>query len=59
MATQRSGIWAEYDPDTKVMTVHFRNGTYKLPNVPIYVWNGFNAHASKGTYWNKYLKGKY
>jgi hypothetical protein len=54
-----SGISGVYDAQSKVLTVSFRNGTYPLPNVPASVAAGFASAASKGKYWNKYLRDKY
>jgi hypothetical protein len=54
-----SGIRGTYDAETQVLTVTFRNGTYRLPNVPANIAAGFAASSSKGAYWNANLKGRY
>lgn len=54
-----SQIRSSYNRRTRVLTVTFRNGVYNLPEVPAAVADAFKRASSKGTFWNRYLKGKY
>lgn len=50
----------DYDEDAQTLTVTFhRGGRYELQGVPQIEYERFLAAASKGDYWNRFLKGKY
>ena len=51
---------AEYNVETKTLTVEFPNGArYQYAEVPEIVYQGLVSATSKGEFFNKYVKGKY
>lgn len=49
----------DYNADSKDLTLVFERGTYKFAGVPQKVYDGLMASESKGTYFQKKIKGKY
>jgi len=53
-------IKADYDKDKKELLITFATGkTYIYYNVSEEVWIGFKNAPSKGSYFSKFIKGKY
>lgn len=53
-------IKASYDKDKKELQVIFATGKiYTYYNVPEEVWIGFKNAPSKGSYFSRFIKGKY
>jgi len=51
---------AYYDNKYNMLSVTFKNGKeYVFYNVPINVWENFKNSESKGSYFSRYIKGKY
>jgi len=51
---------AGYDPDTQQMKVKFNQGqTYNFCRVPEHIFKGLISAASKGTYYNSHIRGRY
>mgnify|MGYP003813335161 FL=1 len=51
---------AYYDNNYNMLSVTFKNGKeYVFYNVPNDVWNNFKNSESKGSYFSRYIKGKY
>ena len=47
----------DYDPDTQEMQIVFaKRGTYKYSEVEPQVFSEFNGAASRGTYFNMYIR---
>ena len=47
----------QYDPDTKKLTVDLTSGnTYVYDDIAQYLYDGFKAADSKGSYYNNYIK---
>lgn len=50
----------DYDVETQVLTITFhKGGRYELNGVPEIEYERFLGAASKGQYWNMFMKGKY
>lgn len=53
-------LGVDYNPETKALTVYFRDGkNYTHPGVPESVYKQFLNAPSKGTFYNRYIKGIY
>jgi hypothetical protein len=52
---------ASYDPQTGTLTLWFASGGrgYDYYNVPQVIYNGLLAAASKGQYFNAYIRQQY
>lgn len=49
-----------YDPTTMHMKIRFTQGnTYDFCDVPAHVFNGLINAASKGNYYNDYIRDRY
>jgi len=49
-----------YDPASQSMKVTFQQGhTYDFCRVPAHIYEGFMRSASKGSYYNAYIKDRY
>lgn len=50
----------QYDPSTRILTIKFQSGhVYQYNNVPQSTDTAFALAASKGEYFDKYIRGKY
>ena len=52
---------ATYDEPACVLTIQFTSGSqlYEYPGVPQRIWDDLRAAASKGTYFNVYIRAQY
>ena len=51
---------AYYDNNYNMLSVTFKNGKeYAFYNVPNDIWVGFKNSESKGSFFSRYIKGKY
>jgi hypothetical protein len=49
-----------YDPATRRMRIRFEQGhSYDFCNVPLDIYNGLIAAASKGAYYNQHIRDRY
>jgi hypothetical protein len=49
-----------YNASSLTLRITFVSGSiYDYRNVPIEIYQGMKSAASKGTYFNQYIKGKY
>jgi hypothetical protein len=50
-----------YDPATQRMQIRFEGGgtTYTFCRVPQYIYEGLLSAASKGSYYDRHIKGRY
>ena len=49
-----------YDAPTQQMQIRFTQGdTYTFCRVPASVFDSFSQASSKGTYYDRYIKGRY
>ena len=50
----------QYDPTSKVLRIEYQSGMiYDYIKVPAEVYDAMRNAFSKGTYLNRYIKGKY
>jgi hypothetical protein len=58
VAVQSSNIASVgYDPTSSTLEIEFHNGgIYQYSNVPESIYNGIMSAASKGTYFDQYIK---
>jgi hypothetical protein len=62
MIAMRSDVIAAvgYDPGTRRMRSRFQQGHfYDFCNVPLDIYNGLIAAASKGAYYNQHIRDRY
>lgn len=52
-------VRAEYQPESKVFDVHFKNGTYRYFGVPQSVVDSYQSASSKGSFIHRNIKGVY
>jgi hypothetical protein len=51
---------AEYERDTKTLTVTFQDGsTFAYRGVPVEVWGGMQTTPSVGSFFHRQIKGRY
>lgn len=52
---------AKYNTETEVMQIYIgdKGEVYECEGVPNEVWNEFKSATSKGSYFNKYIRGQY
>lgn len=49
-----------YDSSTQQMVIRFKgSGNYTFYNVPPHIFSEFMAASSKGSYYHRYIEGRY